>query len=477
MLPGGRARRARALGRRDRTRRARRGSLGSGRRHAVASSRRGRAVALLRPRARKPGALPGLGAARAGGDRHRRRLSPDGDRAGAPAPDPPKPNAARRAGSGHADCESTSSLAKSCRERSPLASVRSIAGSWCIRTRPSWIPAVLTRAAWLLAERRGVAGRDGRLGAPHHASSAASAAGWRRRRDRSRAAPSWTRRGLGGLRRESPGAGPGRSGARTDRGSSPRGRAALETVLSSEEVYLVPREDGAVLIGSTLEHAGFRKEVTAGAIRRLLAAAARLCPEVTSARFVTAWAGLRPGTPDGWPLLGESGLEGLYLATGHFRNGILLAPVDLEIRGRSAHRPARAGAVPVLGRSVRRNAVRPLNPRVCRTFRRAPGDFRLEFRETIPARLLGRTFNAHEKRGLCRNPEIGRRAVELRPGGRSPLRGAVLPAQMGARAAAQAAREDLSAARLSPRDRLALSALRLGGPRPRSSPATPTGRS
>jgi len=100
----------------------------------------------------------------------------------------------------------------------------------------------------------------------------------------------------------------------------------LETVLSSEEVYLVPREDGAVLIGSTLEHAGYRKEVTAGAIRGLLAAAARLCPEVTSARFVTAWAGLRPGTPDGWPLLGESGLEGFYLATGHFRSGILLAP-------------------------------------------------------------------------------------------------------------------------------------------------------
>jgi glycine oxidase len=100
----------------------------------------------------------------------------------------------------------------------------------------------------------------------------------------------------------------------------------LQTVLSSEEVYLVPREDGTALVGSTLEHVGFRKEVTAGAIRQLLDAAARLCPEVTSARFVTAWAGLRPGTPDGWPLLGESGVEGLYLAAGHFRNGILLAP-------------------------------------------------------------------------------------------------------------------------------------------------------
>ena len=104
------------------------------------------------------------------------------------------------------------------------------------------------------------------------------------------------------------------------------GGRPLQTVLSSEEVYLVPREDGGVLIGSTLEHVGFRKEVTAGAIGQLLASAARVCPEVTSARFVTAWAGLRPGTPDGWPLLGESGVEGLFLAAGHYRNGILLAP-------------------------------------------------------------------------------------------------------------------------------------------------------
>ena len=100
----------------------------------------------------------------------------------------------------------------------------------------------------------------------------------------------------------------------------------LETVLSSEEVYLVPREDGGVLVGSTLEHVGFRKEVTAGAVRQLLDAAARLCPEVSAARFVTAWAGLRPGTPDGWPILGESGVAGLFFATGHFRSGILLAP-------------------------------------------------------------------------------------------------------------------------------------------------------
>ncbi len=100
----------------------------------------------------------------------------------------------------------------------------------------------------------------------------------------------------------------------------------LETVLSSREVYVVPRPDGTALLGSTLEHVGFRKEVTAGAVAGLLAAGERLCPEIASARFLTAWAGLRPGTPDGWPILGQSPVPGLFFAAGHFRHGILLAP-------------------------------------------------------------------------------------------------------------------------------------------------------
>jgi len=100
----------------------------------------------------------------------------------------------------------------------------------------------------------------------------------------------------------------------------------FETVVSSEEVYLVPRPDGTTLLGSTMERVGFRKEVTAGAVARLLEGAERLLPEIASARFVTAWAGLRPATPDGWPLLGASPIDGLFFAAGHFRNGILLAP-------------------------------------------------------------------------------------------------------------------------------------------------------
>ncbi len=101
----------------------------------------------------------------------------------------------------------------------------------------------------------------------------------------------------------------------------------LPTILSCEDVYVVPRADGSVLLGSTVEHVGFRKEVTAGAVERLIAAAAGLMPEIGSARFVTAWSGLRPGTPDGLPILGACRVPGLFFAAGHFRNGILLAPV------------------------------------------------------------------------------------------------------------------------------------------------------
>jgi glycine oxidase len=105
----------------------------------------------------------------------------------------------------------------------------------------------------------------------------------------------------------------------------------LSTVVFSDEVYIVPRPDGTVLLGSTVELVGFRKEVTAEAVERLLAAAIRLVPALASARFVTAWAGLRPGTPDGLPILGDSPITGLFFAAGHFRKGILLAPITARL--------------------------------------------------------------------------------------------------------------------------------------------------
>jgi glycine oxidase len=100
----------------------------------------------------------------------------------------------------------------------------------------------------------------------------------------------------------------------------------LAAVIESEDVYIVPRRD-SLLLGSTTERVGFVKQVTAGAVEKLLAAATRLIPALEGAAFLRAWSGLRPATPDGLPLLGESRLPGLWLAAGHFRNGILLAPV------------------------------------------------------------------------------------------------------------------------------------------------------
>jgi glycine oxidase len=107
--------------------------------------------------------------------------------------------------------------------------------------------------------------------------------------------------------------------------------APLQTQVCSDEAYLVPRPDGELLVGSTVELVGFRKAVTAEAVERLLAAAVRLVPALRSARFVSAWSGLRPGTPDGLPLLGDSPLPGLFFATGHYRNGILLAPLTARL--------------------------------------------------------------------------------------------------------------------------------------------------
>jgi glycine oxidase len=105
----------------------------------------------------------------------------------------------------------------------------------------------------------------------------------------------------------------------------------LPTVLSSHHVYAVPRPNGVVLLGSTMEDVGFRKAVTAEALARLVTAAARVVPSLESAEFVSAWSGLRPATPDGLPVLGESPLPGLFFATGHFRSGILLAPATAKI--------------------------------------------------------------------------------------------------------------------------------------------------
>jgi glycine oxidase len=96
-------------------------------------------------------------------------------------------------------------------------------------------------------------------------------------------------------------------------------------------VYLVPRSDGRILLGSTLEDAGFDKRTDADTLHRLQRAATQLVPALAGARLLEAWAGLRPGTPDDLPLLGPSPVPGYFLATGHFMNGILLAPATARV--------------------------------------------------------------------------------------------------------------------------------------------------
>jgi glycine oxidase len=101
----------------------------------------------------------------------------------------------------------------------------------------------------------------------------------------------------------------------------------MRRVLRSAKGYLVPRRDGRIIAGSTLENAGFAKHVTPAGVRGILDAGLELAPALGDAEIVETWAGLRPGTPDGLPILGKTDVEGVVIATGHYRNGILLAPV------------------------------------------------------------------------------------------------------------------------------------------------------
>jgi glycine oxidase len=96
------------------------------------------------------------------------------------------------------------------------------------------------------------------------------------------------------------------------------------------EVYMVPRADGRVVVGATVEEQGFDTRVTAGAVHDLLRAAFELLPDVAELELVETVAGLRPGSPDNAPLLGPAAVDGLVVATGHYRNGILLAPVTAD---------------------------------------------------------------------------------------------------------------------------------------------------
>lgn len=101
----------------------------------------------------------------------------------------------------------------------------------------------------------------------------------------------------------------------------------LRHVVRTPDVYIIPRSDGRMLLGATVEEAGFDKRVDPDTVQRLHRAATEVAPAVGSMRIHDAWAGLRPGTPDGLPILGATSLKSYYAATGHYRDGILLAPI------------------------------------------------------------------------------------------------------------------------------------------------------
>jgi glycine oxidase len=105
----------------------------------------------------------------------------------------------------------------------------------------------------------------------------------------------------------------------------------MERVLWSDKIYLVPRNDGRIVAGATVEYAGFDKRTTAGGIEKILSGAIDLAPGLANARIEETWAGLRPDSPDHLPILGPTDMDGLLMATGHFRSGILLTPITARL--------------------------------------------------------------------------------------------------------------------------------------------------
>jgi glycine/D-amino acid oxidase-like deaminating enzyme len=104
-------------------------------------------------------------------------------------------------------------------------------------------------------------------------------------------------------------------------------------VVRAPDVYLIPRSDGRLLIGATQEEAGFDKHTIPETIQKLRHAALELVPKLAEARMLEAWAGLRPGTPDDLPILGKTSVPGYFVATGHFRDGIMLSPMTARVMG------------------------------------------------------------------------------------------------------------------------------------------------
>jgi glycine oxidase len=111
----------------------------------------------------------------------------------------------------------------------------------------------------------------------------------------------------------------------------PERHRLVRHVIRGNGVYVIPRSDGRIVVGSTLEDVGFDKRVNPGTIQHLHQAAMVLVPQLGEARIHEDWAGLRPCTPDKMPMMGKTSVEGYFVATGHYRDGILLAPVTARL--------------------------------------------------------------------------------------------------------------------------------------------------
>jgi glycine oxidase len=113
-------------------------------------------------------------------------------------------------------------------------------------------------------------------------------------------------------------------------GAFPPPSRTVRALVDGRPVYAVPRDGGGLVIGATQTETGFDTEVTVGGVRDLLRDAERVLPGIAEYTLLESAAGLRPGSPDNRPLIGEIGPEGLLVATGHHRNGMLLAPITAD---------------------------------------------------------------------------------------------------------------------------------------------------
>ena len=119
---------------------------------------------------------------------------------------------------------------------------------------------------------------------------------------------------------------------RLDPGRLPAPSLTIRAYVRGAEIYLVPRDSGReVVLGATVEELGFDRRVTAGAVYELLRDARNVMPMTAEYALAETSLGWRPGTPDNAPILGRCDIDGLVLATGHYRNGVLLTPITAEI--------------------------------------------------------------------------------------------------------------------------------------------------